>query len=176
MSERKGTGIDSMDGRQLRHDRDVLRMVGLGVIAFGLWSVVRVFMYIAIEKSQIYDLIKNAEKTIDEITEENADFVNTLVYFLFIAIIMIATLCDILVRLYVGRCAIAEAKGLRRGNAYLVIAGFMALLSLLMMVSALTGLKPDADVILDRLSTLLVELTSFITLIELFAAVYRIRR
>ena len=165
-----------MESKELRRNRDVLRMVGLGIIAFGIWSIVKTIMYLVLEKEKLYSLIRDATATVDGFTDVDTEMVFQLIYAITVIFILILLLFEILIRIYVGRCAIKEAKGGKRGRVYLVLAGVMTLFSVFFLINSLFETEPDIDAILNTVSTLIVEITSFITLIELFIAVYRIRR
>ena len=164
-----------MEAKEIRRCKDVLRITGLGIIAFGAWNITKILMFVVIEKAMIYGLISDSIELMEEYSNEELDNIYRLCYMIFVILVLLIMICDVLIRLYVGRCAIAESKGIKKKNFYLVIAVIMAVLSVVSMVSSIRGLKPDADTILNTLSTIVVEMTSFITLIGLFASVRRLR-
>lgn len=164
-----------METRELRRNRDMLKITGLGVIAFGLWNMIKIFMYVMIEKAAIYEMIRDSIDSDVVYTDKEMNMLYLISYIIFVVIMMLVMVFDALIRLYVGRCAILEAKGIKKGNAYLVIAAIMIMVSVLSMVNAVMGFKPDPDTVIDIISTVLVEITSFITLVELFITVRRVR-
>ena len=149
---------------QLRKNQDTLKIVGLGVIAFGAWSVVKTVLYSMLQWNTIsgnwngYEENKTLAVTV---------YVILLIFFLGI---------DITVRLLIGRAAIAEGRGKKKGFGYIVAAFLIAVLSLTML--ALGFLMPGQTYgsPIDVVIAVIVELTSGITLLEMCFSALRVRK
>ena len=93
-----------------------------------------------------------------------------------VGLVVVILMIDMLLRLYVGSCAMAEARGNKQKSRYLVLAGMMMLFSLFTVFFTLDSVKADFDTVMDVISTVIVEITSFITLMQLVVSACRIRK
>ena len=84
---------------------------------------------------------------------------------------------DISLRLYVGLSARAEGFGRKHGRVYLVVAALMIVCFAALIVLSITFFSLDNyDSVLDAVINFAVDLTSLITLIELFVAAIRVKK
>ena len=94
------------DQVKLRKYEHILAVSGVGVIAFGLWSIVKASVYVILSPvSEFSELIPREElEQLEEIGvgERTTDIT-------IIVMLMFALTLDVLVRIYVGRCAICRA-------------------------------------------------------------------
>lgn len=90
--------MENNDPRQIRirKYRSILRSIGAGIVVFSAWSV-----------------IKSAGLTL--VDPDNS----------FEAVTVLLLALDMLMRIYVGRSAIAVGNGQKRGKAYIIFAVFM---------------------------------------------------
>ncbi|MBO6137963.1 MAG: hypothetical protein J6O71_05050 [Lachnospiraceae bacterium] len=87
---------------------------------------------------------------------------------------------DLWTRIYVGTSARAESNGQRKngkkiGNLYIVLAIMLVLFNLISLISYLVSEKSDFTSYIDSGVTIIVELTSIITLVEMIRAAFIIR-
>lgn len=156
--------------RKLRRDRDVLAIVGLGVMAFGIWSVLRSIMVFIIRLPELRAEIAGTER-------ETVSLIIVGVFYLLII------LAELRLRLYIGRSARAEGLRGERRTGYLFAAGFLVFFSLLLIVgmlffffssSEIAAAARDAGSI--EITSFIVELTSLATLLDMIAASVRVKR
>ena len=103
---------------KMRRNRGTLSVAGLGVMAFGLWSVVKFVMECLIGKIR-EDLVNTYSDT------------GTILAWIVIIVVIHLILTDVILRYIVGRCAWRESRGLRQGCWYLILAGNIAAGSIL---------------------------------------------
>ena len=147
---------------QLRKEENDLRIIGIGVIVFGLWNAAKAFLF---------EFLPNTQRAVvrADILEEN---VPVWVYF---GGIFIAVLIDTLLRLKIGRSALAESRGEKAGSLYLVITLVMTILYTIAVISDILGDVPQNTEIADRLVKLVVDLTSTALLLDLFLSAIHVR-
>ncbi len=140
--------------RYIRKYRSILRVSGLAVIVFGIWSII---------KGVLSTLIDTSYLMIDE---------KLLVPV--IVIVAVVVCVDLAFRLIVGIGAISEGRGEKRSAAYLVLVGIMILFS---MVSLFFTIATSAEKnIIELIVELLVEGTSMFSLIEVMVFSIKLRK
>ena len=185
------TGNGSLAGNdplmnKLRKYESILVISGLGVVAFGLWSIIRAAIYYFLNPLDIRDYFSDedlAEMAADgdangiSFFTDNMDVVMTT----FIFAIMVI---DLLLRIYIGLSARAYGRGRRRRGFFIVVAWILAILTLTgVAFSIYDFFKPIIDTIqtkdvgaLDWSArsgdhaasvSVLVDITSFLVLLEL---------
>ena len=106
----------------LRRYRDHLAGSGTGYILFGIWTVIKIFMTVTMNRSFIADILVDVD--IDTSDESIRTLVSVVIYVLLILIALIA----LLVHLYIGTCAIHYSSGKKKSKLFL---GFCILLMLM---------------------------------------------
>ena len=159
--------------RRLRRDRDTLAIVGLGVMAFGVWSVIRAVLLFLARIPGLREETMNMEPL-----ERNIAVIGA------VAALLLSVWIDLRLRLYIGRSARAEGLRGEHKTGYLFAAGFLALACLVMLVvmaffqfssmEAVRNARESGEG--TALSSIIVELTSLITLIDMIAASLRVKR
>ena len=149
---------------QLRKNQDTLKNVGLGVMAFGAWSIVRTILYTTLQWNSI---IENMVE--QELSAKTAGIMYVIVIVMIMAV-------EIAIRLYIGRSAIAEGKGKRKRPGYIVVAFLIALMDLSLMFSFFMLLGTRTEISLDALVTMFVEFTSAVILLEMCQSAIRVRK
>lgn len=96
---------------RLRKDRNTLVVVGAGVIAFGVWSVIKAVMYAAVNIETL-------------LVTRSGERLSPAAFWIALAVIVAIELA---LRVYVGRSAIAEGRGVKKGALYIVLAILMGL-------------------------------------------------
>ena len=146
-----------MKERKMRRYQNLLTVSGLGVIIFGLWSVLKTIL-----------LLFMKEGILSEIPDD------TLVRVMFFLILGGILLVDVLIRLYVGLSARAEGFGKKKGYGYVVIAILMALASLTSLV--LIFFDSNEQSIWELIVSVIVEATSLVVTIELLVAAFTVKK
>lgn len=152
-------------GAELRKHQDMLIIIGTGVIAFGVWSVIKTVLYYALSRDEMLRILK--EQGLEQGYEAG-------VYVL----IALALAFILGLRIYIGLSARAEGVGKRRGNGYVVLAAIMTLANFGGFVLSVAGafeLELTLDNIVDLSVTFVVELTSIATMAELVYSALRVR-
>ncbi len=144
---------------RLRKTQSDLAVMGIGVIAFGVWSVIKSVLYVAL----------NTESALASLEG------NKYLILAFWLILGAALAIDLAFRLYVGRSAIAEGKGRKKKNGYILLALLMSVLSFAALAAGLLsqGSSTDTDSVG---ATLLVELTSDVLLLGVVVSAIRVKR
>ena len=146
-----------MKERKMRRYRNLLTVSGLGVIIFGLWSVLKTIL-----------LLFMKEGILSEIPDD------TFVRVMFFLILGGILLVDVLIRLYVGLSARAEGFGKKKGYGYVVIAILMALASLTSLV--LIFFDTNEQSLWELIVSVIVEATSLVVTIELLVAAFTVKK
>ena len=147
---------------ELRKEETDLRIIGIGVIAFGLWSAA---------KALLFEILPNTQRAMvrSDVLEEN---VPVWIYF---AGVIIAIIVDLLLRLKIGRSALAESRGQKAGSLYLVITLLMTVLYTVAVISDILGNDAQKMEITDRAVKLIVDFTSTALLLDLFLSALHVR-
>lgn len=149
---------------QLRKNQDTLKIVGLGVMAFGAWSIIRTILYITSQWSSIVE-----EITVPEVSET----IMKTMYFIMTAVVLAV---EIAIRLYIGRSAVAEGKGERKGPGYIVVAFLITLIGLALTFTAIVVPGIRIELNLEALMSLFVEITSAVITLEMCWSAVRVRK
>ena len=149
---------------QLRKNQDTLKIVGLGVMVFGVWSIVKTILYTTAQWSSITEEI---------VVPEANETIAKMVYIFMIAVTMVV---EIAVRLYIGRSAIAEGRGERRRPGYIAVAFLIAFLGLALTASAIVIPGIHIELNLELLASLFVEITSAVITFEMCWSAVRVRK
>lgn len=152
---------------ELRRHRGSLVLLGLGVAAFGVWSVLKLVLYIVFRE----EFFRNA------MGEEyfNIPFVRIGTY----VILFIVLGLDLLFRLYIGMSARKEGLQKKSGKLYLVLTGLILLYSMFAVGSALVNVTTQIDYYdswLDFVIETLVDFSSGIISLELLYAGIRVKK
>ena len=171
--EKRTQKMDNMQ-TELRKHQHTLAVVGMGAIGFGIWSVVKAILYLTI----INPLKDTVLADYENITDLEYEYLIALGVTIFITILIV--LIDLLLRWRVGKLALDIARGNRLPTArFFVRTGFVILvdaLELVMGFLGIIGVISSEEELLDSVSTLLVDLTSVVTLIEMVVAAVMIRK
>ena len=149
---------------KIRKNQSKLICSGAAVIAFGLWSIVRVFLMRfmdPISLEQFWDAP-------DNIPQE--DF-----YFLIFVVLLVFLVIDLLLRLYIGLSAIREGKGKRKRIVYVVVAFLYGLLSAVSDPQYFIE-TAESEITLTGVAMTVVDLTSCIAMFEIVVSSVRLRR
>ena len=142
---------------KMRRYQNLLVVSGLGVIIFGLWSVLKTILLFFLNEEELDDY-------------PNDPFFRVILF----ALVAAALLIEFLIRLFVGLSARAEGFGKKKGYAYIVIAVLLALASLESLV--LIFIEADYETITELVVSVIVEATSLIVTIELMVAAFTVKK
>ena len=165
--------MDNMQ-TELRKHQHTLAVVGMGAIGFGIWSVIKAILYLTI----INPLKDTVLADYENITDLEYEYLIALGVTIVITVLIV--LIDLLLRWRVGKLALDIARGNKLPTArFFIRTGFVILVDVLELVTGflgIIGVISSDESILDALSTLLVDLTSVVTLIEMVVAAVMIRK
>lgn len=148
--------------RELRRFQTELSISGRGVIIFGAWDFVKVFLYIFFASDYIYKLFG--------ISDEPE------LYTIYIIVWAVLVFISFLIRFKIGRRAILEAKAdMGHKNLYLILSGLMCLNNVLN-VAGLFISPSGFDDVFSVASTLLLETASAVNLLFLIRAALKLRK
>lgn len=136
--------------------------LGTGVIAFGIWSVLKI----------AFELLLGASELVDSNVPDESKKYLAIAYIIFWALVLI----DLAARIYVGLSARAEGKGKRKSKAYLVCTIVLMLDLLLTAFADLYFYAFSLNNIAAAVVPLLVDGTSFFITLELFIYAVRLRK
>ncbi|MBQ6622945.1 MAG: hypothetical protein IJH75_08915 [Mogibacterium sp.] len=156
---------------RIRRARNLLIIVGTGIIALGAWSFAKSVLLLLTDRASLYALAAETAAQDGVFSEQTA-------YGIILAVILLATLLDISVRLYVGRSAIAEGMGRKRSRLYILLTCIMILFSLLLLIFGIATFffKADGQQAEGSVSFIIIELTSLIMMSEMVVSAVRVRK
>ena len=117
---------------QIRRLKDTLTIAGSAVIAFSIWSLAKIGMFLSFVDQNTLSWLLGLDK-------------ESLTIAVYVSLIVVA-LVDVSVRVYVGMSARAEGRGMKKNPFYLGVAAIVALANALSLVaialSASSALSP----------------------------------
>ena len=170
---KKSIEMDNMQTELIKH-RHTLAVVGMGAIAFGIWSLIKSILYFVLVEP-LSDIIN---ENLDSIIDSNFEALAALA--LSILIVGLFVLIDMLFRWKVGRRAMAISRGDKDpGVGFFILSAILLLMDLselVLGVSSIVGAISSSEDMIDQISTLLVDFTSVVMLIEMLFAAIMIRK
>ena len=157
---------NDIDHILIRRSQNTLIVVGTGTILFSVWTVVKTLGTLILLKDEAVAVVR---KTADEngiiISDQH-------LFYIVLAVTLIALLLFLAVRTYIGLTAISEGRGLRRRIGYLILAVIINFVSVKSQdsIDSLAVFSNDTS-----LSAHIIEITSIIMLVELVFSAIRIR-
>lgn len=165
--------MDNMQTELIKH-RHTLAVVGLSVIAFGIWSLIKLVLYFVL----IEPIIDTISSNYDDLS--NSKIETWILIAITLAIVVLFVLIDLLFRWIVGRKAIKISRGEKEpGVSFFVLSSILLLMDLSELVMgtlSVVGIVPSEKDLYDQISTLLVDFTSVVMLIEMIFAAVMIRK
>lgn len=149
---------------ELRRRRSELLTLGYGIIAFGLWSVLKTYLYTWVDP--IFNEV--------EVQEQYKTAATILAY----VMITIILALDFGLRLYVGMSARAEGMGKKKGRGYIIVAGLMLLASAVLWLASLGYVqnRAESESLMDYVISMVVDLTSIAILARLIYNAVKVRQ
>ena len=159
--------------RELRRERSTLRSLALGIIVFGLWSVLKtVITLMMVPLETILD-----SETITRITDSGLRFT---VYVVMVLIALAIMSVDLIPRMYVARKARREGLGQNQGRGWIIWAVILLVFWIVLVIGEIAARrgrisKPDGGM-RDSIVTLAVDLTATVILGELCFTAFRVKK
>ena len=149
---------------ELRRRRSELLTLGYGIIAFGLWSVLKTYLYTWVDP-----IMREADVTVENRTAA------AIVAYIMITMVLAV---DFGLRLYVGMSARAEGMGKKKGRGYIVVAALMLLVSVLLWFASIGYIQNRAEdeSLMDYIVSMVVDLTSIAILARLVYNAVKVRQ
>ena len=144
---------------RLRKNQNTLSVIGLGVIVFGIWSVIKIVLYTALDNDGLLEssLRGNLERW---------------AFWIMMGILLAA---DLGLRLHVGLSAMAEGRGRSPRKAYIILTFLMALISFALFAAGLIGLWTSDSFGVSLVSSI-VDATSCVLLLEMAVSAIQVKR
>lgn len=166
--------------RELRKSKNILVVLGYGVIMFGAWSLFKSVLTCTLDFGYIGEMIASG-LTAEDLAGFNMSkeaFVRV-IEFIIIGIVLIISLVDTLIRVRVGLSAVAEGKGRKRGKFYLAASVIIILISLFSIYMDITELifpAAEATGSDNTLASLIFEIASLVTVIQMIYYALKVRK
>lgn len=167
------------DQSKLRKYENLLAISGAGVIAFGLWSVVKAVIYLLVLSPQ--QLVSNMAK--EGLTDvDMMGLSQTTASIIAICGVIIALLIDLSLRFYVGRSAIIDGRRQKKKSVVYVIMAILLSMGLISstitrFTSPQTGAAQTWDTVVSAAdASIFIDLTSLLAFIEMIVAAIMVRR
>ena len=145
---------------QIRRLLDTLTIAGGAVIAFSVWSLAKIGMFLSFADEDMLSWLLGLDK-------------ESLTIATYASMIVIA-LIDVSIRAYVGTSARAEGRGMKKGPFYLVVAAVIAIAN----ISSLVAIVLSASFALSPLSMIVpiaIEATAIAALVLVIRSISRLR-
>ena len=150
--------------KELRRLRISLMTLGSGVFAFGVWSILKSYLYLWVNPV-----------VFDDVEAQYQSAVMIVFYVMYTFFMLI----DLLLRAYVGKGARAMGMGKRKGLLYMIVLSLMlavSVLSCLFMVLGRGNARMENQSEMDYFVSAFVEFCSMGVLAELLYTVIRVKK
>lgn len=144
---------------KLRKYQDDLRTSGLGVIAFGIWSVIKMVLTFLLVPEYWQQLKTIAGPSLD------------ILIYVFVIGSLIAI--EIGIRLLIGLSARSEGNGGKKRNLYIAADIILMLISAASIVAV--AVLPGEASFIERAASIIFEGSSFFVMLRLLISVYKVR-
>lgn len=134
---------------KIRRRENNLRTLGIGVLAFGLWTFVKYMLTFFLYGEDIDEALTDIELTLLNI------------------IIWIVSSVSLLIKIYIGISARSESMGKRESAFYIILTGWMALFALLSIIGEIYLIITQTNHLINAAITLIIDVTSLTILVEL---------
>ena len=149
---------------KLRKQQSILICSGLGVILFGVWSIIRIVLMRFMDPQHFLEVFTTAE-LVDEVLYERV----------VMAVVLVIYMLDLILRSYIGLSAIQEGNGkYKKRGTYICIA---TLVSVLVIITDIVDISAffTGDTGLESFLSSVVEMTIHIATIEIVVAAIKVR-
>ena len=158
---------------EIRKSQNTLIVVGSGIILFGVWSAVKMLSMLFLLRKETVEGILSITGPVEELPE-------AVIFWVVVGIIIIIMAVILGIRLYMGMSAIAEGRGKRRSPLYILIALFIIISDIVFLITAFFTAEASQQLgALTRnqsISTMIIDATSMIMLIEMVISALKVRK
>ena len=144
---------------KIRRDQHTLVILGNGVMLFGVWSFVKAILVLWLNPS-VY--MQRADPSAEKIT--------------IVIAVVIVLVVDLLLRFFVGRSARNAGLGKKTHIVYIGAAVILMILYLISTGGMLYQVVTLQDNWFERIINLIIDITSFVILLELIVASVKVKR
>ena len=148
-----------LKSEKIRRDQHTLVILGNGVILFGVWSFVKAILSLWLTPS-VY--MQGADPSVGKIT--------------IVIAVLIALVVDLLLRFFVGRSARNVGLGKKTHIAYIGAAVLLMILYVISTGGMFYQFFVQQNNMFESLINLIIDITSFIILLELVIASVKVKR
>ena len=165
---------NDIDHILIRRSQNTLIVVGSGTILFSVWTVVKTLGSLFLLRDELVAFLR---KTIDE---SGLTIPDQYIFYIELAMVLIIMALFLVFRTFIGLSAVAEGRGFRRNNGYLILAVIMIIFNITAVVmNFVSTTSQDSHAVFSEdtsLSAHIIEITSIVMLVELVFSAIRIRR
>ena len=168
------TNMNSETEVQLRRFQNSLRASGGGVIAFGLWSVLKIYLSFFFSETTFGDVIR---ESLEDAPSDAPPEVELVLWVALLGAAFILGAIVFSVHLYVGLRARREAReDGRKGPVYLILTGFFVIMGIVSICLTIRYIFTGEQTINTPLVTLMVDLTSLYIYLDLIRSAVKVRQ
>lgn len=161
-------------GARKRKLESTLYNSGLAFIVLGLWSSLKGYLMVYLQLGpEIKDYMAQMSASGEVMSAEQMEFVENFAFWLILALALVFVALVILLHFLIGRAAMKEAKGKKKGNAYLVLAVVFIVITIGTYVASFLipgGLESV------NLEDIIFDITLLFSLIMIFSSALRLRK
>ena len=158
---------------EIRKSQNTLIVVGTGTALFGIWTMIKMLGLIFLLRDETFAALLSKTGPLEGLSE------NAVFWFIIIIVLALMALFTS-ARVYVGLSAISEGRGKRHGKLYIVLAVFMIIGGVWTFCTGLSTMEaPEQMGAFTRnqsISTIIIEATSIIMLIQMVISSLKIKR
>lgn len=151
---------------ELRKHQHTLITYGTGTILFGLWSLAKSVVYLVIDRSEnsLYFII-------DQLVEPDD---KKFAFLVAIAVVSSVFLIDMIFRWVAGSSARKIGTGMKIKPGFVIASLYIAVVDGFEFVSGIQNILAGEFMQLDKILTLLVDITSFIIVVQMIYAAFMV--
>lgn len=149
---------------KIRRCETTLMTLGLAVIAFGVWNVMKMVIRFLLDYS-------DSSAAASDVDAESARF--TMIFVFVVAIVVVSI--DAALRIAIGILARKEGRGKEVGVLYLVLSVIAVAISAVMFVFDIQSAPGDANQFIDIVADVMIDTTSAVTLVALIVTSIKLK-
>ena len=143
---------------KLIREETALSISGMAVMAFGLWTIIRVVMEILINMGPVIEASKGSDEFI--------------VYIIVCVIMIFASLIALGLRAYIGLSARSFGRGKDKGILFIIVTGIVIFIDTAALVYSFFQ---SLDLAISDIAAIFVDLTSLFALVRVMVAAISVR-
>ena len=151
--------------RELLRKRDNLIVGGKGIIALEVWSILKIIITIILKFEDYF-------KSMTDSTDAPKELVYAAAFIVIGAIIVVS----LVIRSYIGRSAIAEGRGAKKGNGYVIVAGVITLIDVVGMIINVMSVTQPENSIIEVVAVFILDATVIFIQTDLIVSAMKVRK